>query len=443
MPTNEIPLTVTHVMIAALNSYPRRARRHLAKKLVALVKSIQNMGLLVPILIDEKNIILSGHLRVEAYESLGYLSIPAIRVVGLSDDQKAAFVISANRLPELGTWDEGILKLEFQLLSDVTCDLDLEITGFELPEIDLILQTEDVAQDDEPEVPPPPKVAKTRPGDLFQMGDHRLICGDSLQPKTWSRLMRGETASACFADPPYNVKIKGHVSSKDHAEFAFASGEQSPEEFVSFLSGAFSLAVQFSRDGAVHFLCIDHRHLRELYAACDPIYSRQLNLCVWNKTNGGMGSFYRSRHELIAVYKVGAAPHINNIQLGRFGRNRSNVWTYPGANTFRRDRDKDLADHPTVKPVAMVADAIMDCTHPNDVVIDCFGGSGTMILAAERTGRRARMIEYEPLYCDVAIRRWEEMTGEKAVLLESGAPLLLPAPPKLLPPPANDGGADV
>ena len=369
---------------------------------------------------------------------MGLDTIPAIRITHLSADQKAAFVLHANKIVGEGSWDKGILKQELSMLVEFGCDIDLETTGFDIGEIDLVIGSDETAADEEPLIPPPPLQPVTRPGDLWILGQHRLLCGSCLEPADWARLMRGEMARVCFTDPPYNVKIKGHVSSKDHDEFAMGSSEMSPDEFVAFLNGALGGAVASSVDGAIHYICMDHRHMRELYTAVDPLYSSQLNLCVWAKTNGGMGSFYRSRHELVAVYKVGTAPHINNVQLGRFGRNRTNVWSYAGANTFRKGRDKDIADHPTVKPVAMVADALMDASAPGDICIDGFGGSGTLILAAERTSRIARVIELEPKYCDVAVRRWEDMTGRQAVLDRTGSKI---SPTLLLPPPGKEGAA--
>lgn len=438
-PLNNFPTpTIIHVAIAVLIAYPRAARRHTAAKLKKLIKSIQDIGLLDPIIIDEGNTILSGHLRMEAFKAIGLDTIPAIRITHLSADQKAAFVLHANKIVEEGSWDKGMLRQELSMLVEFGCDIDLETTGFDIGEIDLVIGSDEAAADEEPLVPPPPAQPVTRPGDLWILGQHRLLCGSCLEPAVWARLMRDERARVCFTDPPYNVKIKGHVSSKNHDEFAMGSSEMAPDEFEAFLNRALDGAVEWSVDGAIHFICMDHRHMRELYAAVDPLYSTQLNLCVWAKTNGGMGSFYRSRHELVAVYKVGTAPHINNVQLGRFGRNRTNVWSYAGANTFRKGRDKDIADHPTVKPVAMVADALMDASAPGDICIDGFGGSGTLILAAERTSRIARVIELEPKYCDVAVRRWEEMTGRQAVLDRTGSKH---PPALLLPPPGKEGAA--
>ena len=430
--------TIIHVMIAALLVYPRHARRHSQAKLRKLKKSVQAVGLLQPIIVDEASTILSGHARVKVFTSLGYETIPAIRVTHLSSDEKAAFVLSANKFVEEGAWDTDTLKLELQALVDINCDLDLETTGFDIGEIDLIIG-EACSEADEVPIPQPPKDWTTRPGDIWQLGTHRLLCGDCLDPVNWDRLMGGEPARICFTDPPYNVPIKGHVTSGNHEEFAMASGEMGTEEFTGFLNHALSHAARHTCDGGLHYICMDHRHLPELYAAADPLYDRRLNLIVWNKTNAGMGSFYRSKHEMILLYKVGTAAHINNVQLGKYGRSRSNVWTYAGANTFRRGRTADLADHPTVKPTLMLADALLDASNPGDIAIDGFGGSGSLILAAERTGRRAHVMELSPAYCDVIIARWEQMSGGKAVLVSHAPPALsAPARPLLLPAPDTE-----
>lgn len=444
MSENEPQLTVVHVAIAILNIYPSHARRHDNRKLNFLIKSIREFGLLNPIIIDELDTILSGHLRARAYEELGLKMIPAIRVTHLTTDQKRAFVIAANRLPEAGSWDKEVLKEEFRILSDLHCELDLDITGFDIGEIDLIL-SHDESLDEEELIPVPPEEPLTRPGDLYILGDHRLYCGSCLELSSWLTLMQGEVARICIADAPYNVAIKGHVTSKDHREFAMGAGEMTKEQFTAFLHRAYGLAARFSEQNALHYLFMDHRHLRELFAAADPVYARQINLIVWAKTNGAMGSHYRSRHELVALYQVGDGKFTNNVQLGRFGRNRSNVWQYPGANVFGNGRDQALADHPTPKPVDMIADALLDSSNPGDVCIDGFGGAGTLIMAAEQTGRRARLIELDPGYCDVAVRRWEEFTGKTAVLQRSqpATQKALPAPPQLLlPPPAIDGGTN-
>lgn len=407
------------VEINTIKPWPSNARKHPQGKLKSLIKAIQQDDLIDPIILDEHNQILSGHLRVEAFKVLDIGQIPAIKVDHLSLEQKRAYVIAANRFPERGSWDQKVLQVEFSDLSDISCDLDLSTTGFDIPEIDVILSAENF-DEEEPAVPGPPTVPVSRLGDLWILGDHQLVCGDCRAPEVWKRLMGKSKARMSISDPPYNVRISGHVSSKDHTEFEMASGEMTSADFEKFLNDAVNLVAKNSMDGSIHYIFMDHRHLRELYGACDAVFSKQLNLAVWVKTNAGMGSFLRSQHELIAIYNVGSNPHVNNVQLGRFGRNRSNVWPYAGANTFRRDRDQDLKDHPTVKPTKMIADAILDASNIGDIVIDGFGGSGTLILAAEKTRRCARVIEIDGKYVDVSIRRWEELTGKKAIHADTG-----------------------
>lgn len=403
-----------------LKSDVNHARRHNRQARRALTASIRQNGLIEPIVIDENSTVLSGELRRQVCLELDFELVPVLRIAWLTEPQKRAYRIAANRIPELGSWDSKQLRIELDHLVATDIELDLDSTGFETGEIDLLLQHDDAEQADTEPLPDPPAVPISRPGDLWLLGEHRLLCGSCLEEQNWTRLMGGEQARLCLTDPPYNVPIKGHVTSGAHAEFAMASGEMSSAEFACFLSTAFERAIKCTLDGGVHLIAIDWRHLRDLQTAADPLYSEQLNLIIWTKSNAGMGSLYRSQHELFALYKVGQAAHVNNVQLGRYGRNRSNVWTYPGANTFRAGRDADLAAHPTVKPTALVADAILDLTHPGEIVIDGFGGSGTLLLAAEQTRRKARVIELEPRYVDVAIRRWEAMTWHTAELEATG-----------------------
>ena len=260
-------------------------------------------------------------------------------------------------------------------------------------------------------------------GDLWELGRHRLLCGDARRREDYATLMAGEPADLIFTDPPYNVPIGGHVSglgAVQHREFAFASGEMSAPAFTRFLADTLGAMASVCRAGSIAFVCMDWRHMRELLAAGDEVFSELKQLVVWNKTNGGMGSFYRSKHELVFVWKVGDAPHINSFELGQTGRYRTNVWDYAGVNSFSFERDEALAMHPTVKPVAMVADALRDCSRRGGIVLDGFGGSGTTLIAAERCGRRARLIEYDPGYCDTIVRRWETQTGKRAVLCATG-----------------------
>jgi len=295
-------------------------------------------------------------------------------------------------------------------------------------EIDLRIES----LDEKPEAPDPadqlPAIqehAISRLADLWLLGRHRVLCGNALEQSAYANVMENAKAQLVFTDPPYNVPIQGHVGglgSVHHREFPMASGKMSEVEFERFLLTCFRHLCAFSRSGSVHFICIDWRHLRELLGAGTEIYGSLSNFCVWVKSNGGMGSLYRSRHELIGVYKNGKASHRNNVQLGRHGRNRANVWTYPGISGFGRQGEEGnlFALHPTVKPVALVADAILDCSSRGDLVLDAFLGSGTTLIAAERTGRCCRGLELDPLYVDTIIRRWQAYAGEDARHAVSG-----------------------
>lgn len=350
--------------------------------------------------------------------------VPAIRLSHMSESEKRAYIIADNEIAAKAGWDREILAIELQALIDL--GFEVELTGFETAEVDMIIadwqeaNAESCAPEDAHISPDPRPVS--RQGDLWILGAHRLLCADSRAPESYDLILQGEQADQVFTDPPYNVPINGHVSvlgQNKHREFAMASGEMTEAEFEEFLRMIFCAAVRVSRDGALHYVCMDWRHIYESIAAGRTIYSKLLNLCVWNKDNGGMGSFYRSKHELVLVFKVGTAAHLNNVQLGRHGRNRTNVWDYAGVNTFRTDRLDELAMHPTVKPVALVADAIKDASRRSDIVLDPFCGSGTTIIAAEKTGRRARALEIDPCYVDVAVRRWQAFSGKKAYLSDS------------------------
>jgi DNA modification methylase len=356
---------------------------------------------------------------------LGIQEVPTIRLDHLTEAQAKAFLIADNRLTEIAVWDDQLLAQQLMDLAEVDLSFSVEVTGFTMGEIDLkieglspINEEKEDAVDKLPPLPTGPPV--TSPGDLWLLNRHRLLCGNALEAADYRLLMNGKMAAMIFSDPPYNVKIDGHVSglgSIHHREFAMAAGEMTETEFISFLTRACALMARFSSDGSIHFICIDWRHLSELLEAGRLAYTELKNLCVWAKDNAGMGSLYRSQHELVFVFKHGRAAHRNNIELGRHGRYRSNVWRYPGGNSFSRKTDEGnlLAIHPTVKPVAMVADAILDCSARGDIVLDPFLGSGTTLLAAERTGRLSYGLELDPVYVDTAIRRWRNMTGEDAI----------------------------
>jgi len=411
--------------ISELNPNPRNARTHGDQQIGQIAASIAEFGFTVPVLVDENNTILAGHGRVEAAKLLGMTEVPTLRLDHLTAADKRAYVIADNRLAELAGWDRETLRIELETLVDL--DFDVELTGFTTGEVDLLI--EGVGANPEPD--PADQLPATagvpvvsRPGDLWRLGRHLLLCGDALLRESYQRLLGKEAAQMVFIDPPYNVPIDGFVGGKGrvrHDEFVMASGEMTPAQYTAFLSGAFRLLAAHSVRGSVHFVCIDWRHVPELGAAAAPVYTRQLNLCVWVKTNAGMGSSYRSRHELVFVFKSGAGKPINNVNLGVTGRYRTNVWSYPGINALGHGRDELLALHPTVKPVALVADALRDASRRNGVVLDAFAGSGTTIIAAERTGRIARAIELDPRYVDVAVRRWEAFTGQAACHAETAA----------------------
>lgn len=408
-----------HVPTRSLKPYASNARTHSAKQIKQIAKSIEKFGFNNPILIDDDNQIIAGHGRFEAAKRLDLKLVPAIRLSHMSEVDKKAYVLADNRLAEQAGWDKEILVLELKSLADL--GFEVELTGFEPADVDLIF--EDVGESSEqpenqvPDLPKSPPVS--RHGDLWILGKHALLCGNAREPAAYKALLGVEVADFVFTDPPYNVPIDGHVSGlgrTKHQEFAMASGEMSEDQFTAFLSDIYALLCKHSADGSIHQVCMDWRHMREMLNAGYANYSELKNMCVWNKNNAGMGSFYRSKHELIFVWKNGSEPHMNNFELGQHGRYRTNVWDYDGVNTFRTDRMNELAMHPTVKPVAMVADAIKDCSKRGQIVMDPFCGSGTILIAAEKTGRKARAIEIDPAYVDVAIRRWQHYTGKKALL---------------------------
>jgi DNA modification methylase len=417
---------VKYLDIAQLKPDPANPHKHSDRQLKALAKSIKAFGFVVPVAIDSTNQLVAGHARLEAAKKLGMTEVPVISLEHLSPDQIKAFMIADNRLSELATWDDKLLGQQLQSLTLLDLDFDLEATGFTIGEIDLRIESMDESTIDEEadrqiflEGP-----AVTQPDDLWIMGEHRLLCGSALEAASYSRLMEGKLAGMIFTDPPYNVRIDGHVGGLGqirHREFAMATGEMSEDEFTGFLASVFNLLTRHSRDGSIHQVFMDWRHLQEILSAGREVYNDLLNVCVWAKTQGGMGSLYRSQHELVMIFKHGKQPHQNNIQLGRFGRYRSNVWNYTGIQGMRSGEEGDLLQmHPTVKPVRLVADALLDCSRRGDLILDPFLGSGTTLLAAERVGRRCRGIELDPLYVDTAIERFQNLTGLDAILETTG-----------------------
>lgn len=412
-------LTVTYRQISDLVPDPGNARTHSKKQIEQIKASIDAFGFTNPILADPEGHLIAGHGRLLAAKAMGLDEVPVIMLSGLTEIQKRALRLADNKIALNAGWDMEILKLELSELATLDVDMEVTLTGFSTGEIDVIL---DGAEDPDDEViPAVPETPRTKAGDIWSLGDHRIGCGDGRDLAFLQKVVGADTpVDAAFLDPPYNVRISGHANATGrHREFAMASGEMTTPEFRTFLTETLGACASVSRNGAVHFICMDWRHMDDVAAVASDIYGAFLNLCVWNKSNAGMGSLYRSKHELVFVYRVGEAAHLNMVELGKHGRNRTNVWDYASVNSFRGSRREDLALHPTVKPTGLVADAIKDVTRHGDIVLDIFLGSGTTLIAAERTGRRFRGVEIDPAYVDVAIERWSALTG-KEPRLETG-----------------------
>jgi DNA modification methylase len=414
-------LEVVYRSPATLQPDPRNARTHSKQQIQQIATSIQSFGFTNPILIDEAGVIIAGHGRFRAAKSIDMASVPTITLAGLNEGQRRALRLADNKIALGAGWDMEILKLELAELGTLDLDFDLSTTGFTTGEIDVILKGSPDPEDEV--IPAVPETPRSQVGDIWQLGPHRIGCGDGRDVGFLQKVIgEGERIDVAFLDPPYNVRINGHANAKGrHPEFAMASGEMTEGEFREFLGQTLGACAAVSRDGAVHFVCMDWRHMDDVSAVGGKVYGDLLNICVWNKSNAGMGSLYRSKHEMVFVYRVGSAPHLNNVELGKHGRNRTNVWDYASVNSMQGSRRQDLALHPTVKPVALVADAIQDVSRRGDRVLDIFLGSGTTLIAAERVGRTFCGVELEPAYVDVALARWQALTGREPVLVERAA----------------------
>jgi DNA modification methylase len=416
---------IQQVSIGKLRANPKNSRTHSMRQIEAIARSIQELGFIAPIVVDEHQVILAGHGRWLAGKLLKLRLVPVIVASGLNQAQRRAYLLADNKLAERAGWDRNALAVELTELTPLLAEagLDIKLTGFEPAEIDSLMgDLVDPEQDPVDEIPELVTQPVSRIGDLWLLRRHRLLCGDATNGPDLSKLMGGEDAVMVFTDPPYNVKVssiqgRGRIR---HREFVAASGEMSRAEFTRFLTTFLELCAKHSADGSIFFVCMDWRHTIEIGTAGEEVFGKLKNLIVWAKTNAGQGTFYRSQHELIFVFKNGDAPHVNNFELGQHGRSRSNVWTYAGVNTFRADRLNELSTHPTAKPVAMVADAMRDCSRRGDIVLDPFMGSGTTIMAAERVGRRGYGLELDPLYVDAAVRRWQTFTKRDALLKATG-----------------------
>jgi DNA modification methylase len=416
--------------IDQLKLNPKNPRVQSRMQIRQLARSIKAFGFCVPVGIDRDSNVIMGHGRIRAAKQVGITEIPTISLEHLSDSQVKALTIADNRLNETSTWNEQLLAEQLKELSLLDLDFDIDATGFEIGEIDLRIEglsnSEQVSEDRADAIPVlqnQPIISK--PGYLWLLRRHRVYCASALELNSYNALMEEQRAAMVFTDPPYNVPIAGHVGglgSIHHREFQMASGELTSAEFAEFLTRICKFLGIFGMPGTLVYVCMDWRHLSELLAAGHAALFELKNICIWVKSNAGMGSFYRSQHELVLVFKSGKAPHRNNIQLGQFGRHRTNVWHYAASTSFSRNTDEGnlLALHPTVKPVALVADAIMDSTTRGDIVLDCFLGSGSTVIAAERTGRHCYGLELDPIYIDTVVRRWQAYTGEAAVLSSTG-----------------------
>jgi DNA modification methylase len=406
--------TVEMVALTEIRPNPDNVRSHSKKQIGQLGRAIKAFGLVVPIIIDENGTILAGHARFEAAKAIGLKEVPALRVDYLSDAKKIAYTLADNKIAQNAGWDREKL---FSVLGELSIvlideDLDLGVTGFSTAELDsLHLDFESPASGPLEDLPILPTKPVTRLNDRWLLGEHRIICGDARHQSTFELLLQGQQATMIFTDPPYNVRISGHVGGRGrtkHREFAVASGELSASQFVAFLQQTLGLCAQHSINGSIHYICMDWRHSAELLTAGQTVYDQLKNICVWVKNNAGQGSFYRSQHEFVFVFKNGDAEHLNTFELGQHGRTRTNVWNYAGVNSFRAGRMDDLQMHPTVKPTTMIVDAMKDCSKRGSIVLDAFLGSGTTLVAAEQIGRRAYGIELDPGYVDVSIERWHQ-----------------------------------
>ena len=407
----------------------RKVRRHSRRKIRMLAAAIAEYRHVTPVAIDADGGVIAGVARVLACRELGYSEIPTVCLDHLSEAQRTAFMLADNKLAENATWDKKLLGEILRDLSVLDLDFNLELTGFEMAEIDLLISglgNESLDDPADAAISPEPGRTVSSPGDLWRLGDHRVLCGSVLDATALQTLMAQEWAAMVFTDPPYNLRIDGHctgLGAIHHREFAMASGEMSSPAFQLFLARSLRNLAGSCFGGSLVYVCMDWRHMRELLAASREIDAQLQNVCVWVKDNPGMGSFYRSQHEFVFLFKTGKGPHRNNVQFGKFGRNRSNVWTYAGCTSPSGRQTSEgnlLALHPTVKPVALAADAILDCTARGDIVLDGFLGSGTTLIAAERTARRCYGTEIEPVFVDTIIRRWQKLTGGTATHAETG-----------------------
>lgn len=423
-------LKIESIAVSKLVPHEQNPRKHSKKQIRQIAESIKTFGFKVPVMVDANNRLICGHGRIEACKLLGIEKVPAIRADDLDEAKIRAYMITDNRLTENSEWDEELLADNFKILTELNLDFGLEITGFDYGDIEgFLIESEDDPSANEPPIPEHDEVATVASlGDVWLLGKHRIVCGDSLDEATYATLFpKRSKASIVFTDPPYNLPARdiGKTCEESHGDFAMGSGEMSPQQFTEFLETVFSRLKEKSKSGSIHYICMDWRHTSELLAAGNRVYDEFKNLCVWNKKTGGMGTFYRSQHELVFVFKSGKGKHQNHFKLGQHGRYRSNIWNYPSVMHLKEaDGDKSGRDaldlHPTIKPVKLIEDALRDCSRRNEIVLDAFLGSGSTLIAAEKAERICYGIELSPRYVDVAITRWQDWTGNDALHGETG-----------------------
>ena len=400
-----------------------------------LMASITEFGFIAPLVISRGNEVIVCEKRLAAARELGLTQVPVVRANTLTPLQIRQYRIADNRLNELREWDADALKAELDEIIVLDPDVNIEALGYEVAEFDVAVQVVTEGEDPADIAPELPAEPQSRPGDIWEIDGHRLGCGDARDADFLRRLLDGEQPTCVFADPPFNRPVAQHIGGKGrikHPEFVMASGEMSDAEFQQFQIDWLVQAVAVAQPGALIYVASDWRAPLATLAAAQTAGLEQVNFCTWELASPRLGSFYRSACEYFPVWKKPGGKSRNNVMLGRSGRHRSNCWHYPGANSFGAGR-ATLHLHPTVKPLALVLDILLDCTARGDAILDPFCGSGTTLLAAQRTGRKARVIELDPRYVDVAVRRYQDVFGRAPRLQGSGLTLdeLASMPPRL------------
>lgn len=415
-------LSIQYIEIEKLKRYEQNAKIHTEKQIKKLVSSMKQFGVVTPILVDKYFTVIAGHGRLEAFEKLQLKQVPVVMLEHLTETQVRAYRLADNRIAEDAIYDENLLRIE---LEEIIINDEIEITdiGFDVSEIDSIIVDNYSGKKEKAEKADELNSLKieqkVKLGDIWQMGNHILICSDSTDNNVFQELMQDKKADLVITDPPYNVPIEGHVCKTKHEEFQMASGEMSPEEFANFSEKFMTNLANFSKDGSLHYVFIDWRSINIFLNTGSKIYTDLKNICVWNKLIGGMGSFYRSQHEFVCVFKNGTKNHTNNVELGKNGRYRTNVWDCKGISATNPKSLHLLRMHPTVKPVGLLHEIILDASCSGEIVLDPFGGSGSTLIACELAKRKARIVELSPHYCDLIIQRYKEQFNKEAYFVKN------------------------